>query len=74
MHLHLKKAKLLALSSTEAEYLALFEASLTIMWSRQFLSELGFPPSTPTIIYEDNKSAINIGCLPKVGLDRFRPV
>ena len=51
-----KKAKLLALSSTEA----LFEASKTIMWSRQFLSELGYPPSTPTIIYEDNKSAINI--------------
>ena len=60
MHINLKKAKLLALSSTEAEYLALFEASKTIMWLRQFLSELGYPPSTPTIIYEDNKSAINI--------------
>jgi len=24
----------------------------------QFLLEFGFPPSTPTIIYEDNKSAI----------------
>jgi len=55
-----KKAKLFALSSTEAEYLALFEASKTIMWLRQFLSELGYPPSTPTVIYEDNKSAINI--------------
>ena len=30
------------------------------MWLRQFLSELGYPPSTPTIIYEDNNSAINI--------------
>ena len=30
------------------------------MWLRQVLVELGFPPS-PTIIYEDNKSAINIG-------------
>jgi hypothetical protein len=29
-----KKAKLLALSSTEAEYLALFEASKMIMWLR----------------------------------------
>ena len=55
-----KKTKLLALSSTEAEYLALFEASKTIMWLRQFSSELGYPPATPTIIYEDNKSAINI--------------
>ena len=50
----------MALSSTEAEYLALFEASKTIMWLRQFLSELGYPPSTPTVIYEDKKSAINI--------------
>ena len=24
------------------------------MWLRQFLLELGFPPSTPTIIYENN--------------------
>ena len=55
-----KKAKLLALSSTEAEYLALFEASKTIMWLRQFLSDLGYSPLTPTVIYEDNKSAINI--------------
>ena len=39
--------------------MALFE-SKTIMWLRQFLSELGFPSSTLTIIYEDNKSAVNI--------------
>ena len=30
------------------------------MWLRQFLTELGYPPSHPTILYEDNKSAINI--------------
>ena len=45
--------------STEAEYLALF--AKTVMWLRQFLLELGFfPTPAPTIIYEDNKSAINI--------------
>jgi len=55
-----QNAKLLSLFSTEAEYLALFEASKTIMWLRQFLSELGFPLSSPTIIDEDNKSAINV--------------
>ena len=38
-----KKAKLLALSSTEAEYIVLFEASKSIMWLRQFLEELGYP-------------------------------
>jgi hypothetical protein len=55
-----KKASLLALSSTEAEYIGMFEASKVIMWLRQFLSELGYPPPTPTILYEDNKSAIHI--------------
>ena len=37
------------LSSTEAEYLALFVAFKTIMWLRQFLEELGYPPTTPTV-------------------------
>jgi hypothetical protein len=55
-----KKGSLLALSSTEAEYIGLFEASKIIMWLRQLLSELGFPPKSPTILYEDNKSAIHI--------------
>jgi hypothetical protein len=55
-----KKAKLLALSSTEAEYLALFEASKTLMWLRQFLEELGYPSSSPTMVHEDNKSTITI--------------
>ena len=40
--------------------MVLFEASKTILWSGQFLTELGFPHSTRTIIYEDNKSAIDI--------------
>jgi hypothetical protein len=47
---------LLALSSTEAEYLALFEASKSIMWLRQ----LGYPPTSPTLVHEDNKSTITI--------------
>jgi hypothetical protein len=55
-----KKAKLLALLSSEAEYLALFEASKTIMWLRQFLEELGYPPTSPTVVHEDNKSTITI--------------
>ena len=50
----------MALLSTDAEYLALFEASKTIMWLRQFLEELGYPPLTPTIVHEDNKSTITI--------------
>ena len=55
-----KKGSLLALSSTEAEYIGLFEASKIIMWFRQILTELGFPQTSPTTLYEDNKSAIHI--------------
>jgi hypothetical protein len=55
-----KKSTLLALSSTEAEYIGMYEASKLIMWLRQFLLELGFPPTSPTFLHEDNKSAIHI--------------
>ena len=54
------KAKLLALSFTEADYLALFEASKSIMWLRQFLEELEYPPTSSTIVHEDDKSTITI--------------
>jgi hypothetical protein len=55
-----KKGTILALSSTEAEYIGMYEASKIIMWLRQLLTELGYPPPHPTILYEDNKSAIHI--------------
>ena len=53
---------MLAISSTEAEYLALFEASKSIqlVWLRQFLEELVYPPTSPTLVHEDNKSTIII--------------
>ena len=53
-----KKSTIIALSSTEAEYVGrLFEASKIIMWLRQLLLELD---TKPTILYEDNKPAIHI--------------
>ena len=52
-----KKSTIIALSSTEAEYVGMFEASKIIMWLRQFLLELD---TKPTILYEDNKPAIHI--------------
>jgi len=55
-----KKGKLIALSSTEAEYIGMFEASKVILWLRQLLQELGYSLPGPTILYEDNKSAIHI--------------
>jgi hypothetical protein len=53
-----KKAKIMAISSTEAEYIALFETAKIIAWARQFLNDLGFPQTSPTLLFEDNMSTI----------------
>jgi hypothetical protein len=55
-----KKAKVMALSSTEAEYIALFETSKLVSWARQFLADLGFQQVAPTVIFEDNLSTIHL--------------
>ena len=47
-----------ALSSSEAEYMALTSAVSHILWHRQLMANLGFGDESPTIIYEDNT-----GCL-----------
>ena len=49
-----------ALSSTEAEYIALSLTSRDVIWCRALLYELGFPQKEPTTIYEDNDSCIKI--------------
>jgi hypothetical protein len=54
-----KKQTLVALSSTESEYVALSEAAREVLWVRRFLEdsmELVF--DEPTVIFEDNQSAI----------------
>ena len=48
------------MSSTEAEYIGMFEASKIIMWMRQLLTKLGHLSNNSTVLYEDNKSAIHI--------------
>jgi hypothetical protein len=49
-----------ALSSTEAEYIALSLTSRDVIWCRALLEELGFAQQSPTTIYEDNDSCIKI--------------
>ena len=49
-----------ALSSTEAEYMALSSTTQEVLWLRKLLKELGFTQQHPTVIYEDNKSCIDI--------------
>lgn len=53
-----KKQSCVALSTAEAEYIALSSAVQESVWLRQLTSELGSPPKTPTTIFEDNQSAI----------------
>ena len=53
-----KKQGCVALSTAEAEYIALSSAAQESVWLRQLTSELGSPPKTPTTIFEDNQSAI----------------
>lgn len=42
----------------ESEYMALTEATQEVKYLREFMSSLGFDPSGPTTIYEDNQSCI----------------
>ena len=49
-----------ALSSTEAEYIALSLASRDVIWLRNLLRELGFAQESATVIFEDNDSCIKI--------------
>jgi hypothetical protein len=46
--------------STETEFVALYEAATEIVFLRNLLGELGFKQSSPTVLYEDNQSAIHM--------------
>ena len=48
----------IALSSAEAEHIAAFHCSRTVVYYRQLLEELGHLQSEPTILWEDNKACI----------------
>ena len=52
-----RKQKLVSRSSTEAELIALHDASPQVTWTRQLLEELGHTQG-PATIYQDNKSTI----------------
>jgi hypothetical protein len=53
-----KRQSTVALSTAEAEYMAMSEAVQEIMWTRQMLSELKLVPKAPTVLYCDNQAAI----------------
>ena len=53
-----KRQKTVALSSTEAEYMALAAATQEALWLRVLLKEMGFEQTDATVIKEDNQSCI----------------
>ena len=53
-----KKQTTIALSSTEAEYVALSEAAREAMWLYQLYGELGYPQTNPILILGDNNGSI----------------
>ena len=60
-----KKQTSVALSTAEAEYMALASAAQEAIWIRQLNLELNHPPSHATVIHEDNQSAIAIAKNPQ---------
>jgi hypothetical protein len=60
-----KKQTTVALSSTEAEYIAASNAGKEAVWLRRLLTNLGIDSSQPTILHVDNQSAIAISKNPE---------
>jgi hypothetical protein len=61
----LKRQSIIALSTTEAEYMAACEAGKEIVRMRKILQALGFPMTTPSVPYMDNQSTIQVAKHPE---------
>jgi hypothetical protein len=55
-----QKQSIVALSSTEAEFIALTHAAKEALWLRQFIAEVFQPLHFPIRLFSDNQSAITI--------------
>ena len=53
-----KRQEIVALSTAEAEYVALTHATKEAVWLRNYLHEVWRMPLEPTTLYSDNQSAI----------------
>jgi hypothetical protein len=56
---------IVALSTTEAEFIAAASAGQEVVWMRQLLGELGFSIAGPLFLLLDNQSAIQVGKNPE---------
>ena len=60
-----KLQSIVALSTTEAEYVAACAAGQEIIWLRHLFSEIGFPVEGPSRLYVDNQSALAVAKNPE---------
>ena len=66
------RQKIVTKSPTQAELVALSESITNVLWLRHFLREQGYKELPPTIIWEDNKSCIELVTKPRHGKQRTR--
>jgi len=62
-----KKQSAVALSTAEAEYMALTLAATEVIWIRNLLSEIGFTQQQPSKVFCDNQSAIHMAINDVIG-------
>ncbi len=55
----------MALSTAEAEYVALSSAAQEAVWLRRLLLELKFEQTDPIVMFEDNQAAISLSYNPQ---------
>ena len=60
-----KLQSMVALSTTEAEYIAAVSAGQEILWLRNLFTELGYTLPSSSILYVDNQSAIAVAKNPE---------
>jgi hypothetical protein len=60
-----KKQPIVALSSTEAEYIALCAATQEIVWLRRLLEGVDHEQGGATVVYKDNQGAMSLSRNPK---------
>lgn len=60
-----RRQKLVALSTTEAEYIALSNLGQELSWLRRFYAELGRKMRSPTTVFSDNAGAITLSREPQ---------
>lgn len=60
VHYKSRKQTLVALSTTESEYIALSECCRDLLWIRNLLNEMGVLVEDASVVYCDNQEAIRI--------------